>query len=89
MEYQKIAKLLENEVSLSASNQPSKFRTRNWIGINDESRGTYTSNDVKLKTTMLRSNSCDYADAYILVKGTVTITGEGDDDAAKRLDERN
>ena len=89
MEYQKIAKLLGNEVSLSASNQPSKFRTRNWIGINDESRETYTSNDIKLKTTMLRSNSCDYADAYILVKGTVTITGEGDDDAAKRLDERN
>ena len=89
MEYQKIVKLLENEVSLSASNQPSKFRTRNWIGINDESRETYTSNDIKLKTTMLRSNSCDYADAYILVKGTITITGAGDNDAAKRLDERN
>ena len=35
---------------------------------------------------MLRSNLCDYADAYILAKGTITIT---DDDAAKRLDERN
>ena len=73
----------------SASNQPSKFRTRNWVEINDESRGTYTSNDIKFKTTMLRSNLCDYADAYILVKGTITITGAGDDDAAKRLDERN
>ena len=71
------------------SNQPSKFRTRNWVEINDESRGTYTSNDIKFKTTMLRSNLCDYADAYILVKGTITITGAGDDDAAKRLDERN
>ena len=38
---------------------------------------------------MLRSNLCDYADAYILVKGTITITGAGNDDAAKRLDERN
>ena len=38
---------------------------------------------------MLRSNLCDYADAYILVKGTITSTGEGDDDSAKRLDERN
>ena len=76
--------MLEN-----ASNQPSKFRTKNWIEINDESRGTYTSNDIKFKTTMLRSNLCDYADAYILVKGTITITGAGDDDAAKRLDERN
>ena len=53
---------------LSASNQPSKFRARNWIEINDESRGPYTSNDFKFKTTMLRSNLCNYADAYIHVK---------------------
>ena len=84
MEYQKIANLLDN-----ASNQPSKFRTRNWVEINDESRGTYTSNDIKFKTTMLRSNLCDYADAYILVKGTITITGAGDDDAARQADERD
>ena len=38
---------------------------------------------------MLRSSLCDYADAYILVKRTITITGAGEDDAAKRLDERN
>ena len=38
---------------------------------------------------MLRSNLCDYAGAYILVKGTITITGSGNDDAAKRSDERN
>ena len=73
----------------SASNQPSKFRTKNWVEINDESRGTYTSNDIKFKTTMLRSNLCDYADAYILVKGTITITGAGDDAAAREADERN
>ena len=84
MEYQKIANLLNDE-----SNKPSKFRTRNWVEINDESRGTYTSNDIKFKTTMLRSNLCDYADAYILVKRNITITGAGDDDTAKRLDERN
>ena len=41
--------------------------------INDESRRTYTSNDIKSKTKMLRSNLCDYADANILVKGTITI----------------
>ena len=80
----KIANLLDN-----ASNQPSKFRTRNWVEINDESKGTYTSNDIKFKTTMLRSNLCDYADAYIFVNGTIIITGTGDDDAAKQLDERN
>ena len=84
MEYQKIANLLDN-----ASNQPSKFRTRNWVEINDEPRGTYTSNDIKFETTMLRSNLCDYADAYKLVKRTITIIGEGDDRAAKRADERD
>ena len=73
----------------SASNQPSKFRTRNCVEKNDESRGTYTSNDIKFKTTMLRSNLCDYADAYILVKGTVTITGAKNDDATKQADERD
>ena len=85
MEYQKMAHLLDTE-----SNQPSKFRTRNSVEINDESRGPYTNNDIKFKTTMLRSNLCDYADTYILVKGTIAITGAGDDDdAAKQLDERN
>ena len=38
---------------------------------------------------MLRSNLCDYADAYILVKGTITITGAGNDDATKQADERS
>ena len=38
---------------------------------------------------MRRSNSCDYANAYILVKGTITITGVGDDAAARQADERN
>ena len=84
MEYQKIANLLD-----SASNQPSRFRTRNWVEINDDSRGTYTNADIKFKTTMLKSDLCDYADAYIFVKGTITITGHGDDDAARQLDERN
>ena len=83
MEYQKIANLVDTE-----SNQPSKFRLRNWIEINDELRGTYTNNDIKFKTTMLRSNLCDYADAYILVKVTITITGAGNDDVTKQADER-
>ena len=84
MEYQKITNLLDN-----ASNQPSKFRTKNWVEVNDDSRGTYTDADIKFKTTMLGSNLCDYADAYILVKGAITITGAGDDAAARQADERN
>ena len=38
---------------------------------------------------MLRSNLCDYEDSYILVKGTMTITGVGDDAAARQADERD
>ena len=55
--------LLEN-----ASNQPSEFRTKNWVEINDESRGTYNVNSqIKFKTLILKSSICDYSDAYILV----------------------
>ena len=60
MEYQKIANLIDD-----ASNQPSKFRTRNLVEINDESRGAYNVNSqIKFKTTMLKSSLCDYSDAY-------------------------
>ena len=84
MEYQKILNLLE-----STSDNLSKFRTRNWVEINDESRGNYANSDIRFKTTMLRSNLCDYADSYILVKGTITITGAGDAAAARQADERD
>ena len=70
MEYQKIANLIDD----NTLNQPSKFRTRNWIEINDESRGVYNVNSqIKFKTTMLKSSLCDYSDAFILVKGTISI----------------
>ena len=84
MEYQKISNLLEN-----TSDNLSKFRTRNWVEINDESKGNYPNSDIRFKNTMLRSNLCDYADSYILVKGTITITGAGDDTAARQADERD
>ena len=69
MEYQKIANLIDE-----TSNQPSKFRTRNWVEINDESRGAYNVNSqIKFKTTMLKSSLCDYSDAYILIKGNISV----------------
>ena len=69
MEYQKIANLLND-----ASNKPSKFRTRNWVEINDDIRGAYSPNkQIRFKTAMLRSSLCDYRDAYILVKGNITV----------------
>ena len=52
MEYQKIENLLDNEVMLSASNKPSKFRMRNSVEINDDIRGAYSLNnklDLKLQ----------------------------------------
>ena len=77
MEYQKIANLLNDE-----SNQPSKFRTRNWVEINDV-RGKYSSDkQIKFKTSMLRSSLCDYSDAYILVKGNITVNNTAADGAA-------
>ena len=57
-----------------ASNQPFKFRTKNWVEINDESSGTYNVNSqIKFKTTMLKSSLCYYSDVYILVKRTITV----------------
>ena len=70
MEYQKIANLIDD----NTLNQPSKFRARNWIEITDESRGAYNVNSqIKFKTTILKSSLRDYSDAYILVKGTITV----------------
>ena len=80
MEYQKIANLIDS----NTPDQPSRFRTKNWVKINDESRSTYHSNaQIKFKTTMLKSSLCDYSDAYILVKGTVIVdnTAAADADA--------
>ena len=81
MEYQKIAHLIDD----NTLNQPSKFRTRNWIEINDESRGAYNVNSqIMFKTTMLKSCLCDYSDysAYILVKGTISVTNTATQGAA-------
>ena len=56
----------------SASNKSSKFRTKNWVEINDDIRGEYSPNkQIRFKTAMLRSSLCDYSDAYVLVKGNI------------------
>ena len=78
MEYQKIANLIDD-----TPNQPSKFRTRNWVEINDESRGAYNANSqIKFKTTMLKSSLRDYSDAYILVKRTISVNNTAAQGAA-------
>ena len=71
-----------------APNEPSKFKTKNRVEINDQSRGTYNVNSqIKFKNTMLKSSLCDYINAYIFVKGKMTITGAGDDAADRQTDE--
>ena len=69
MEYQKIANLINDE-----SNKSSKFRTKNWVEIDDDIGGAYSPNkQIRFKTSMLRSGLCDYSDAYILVKENITV----------------
>ena len=56
---------------------------KNWVKLNDESRGTYSVNrQINFKTSMLRSMLCDYSDAYILVKGNISVNKTAADDAA-------
>ena len=59
-----------------------RFVTKNWVEVHDQSGGNYNVNkEIRIKTSMLRSNLCDLSDAYIVVKGTITVTNP---DNAKR-----
>ena len=70
METRKIVNLLNG-----SGNENSKFATKKWCVIDSESKGNYShENPIKLLTSSLESNLCDYSDAYILVTGHVTAT---------------
>ena len=78
MDYQKIANLLNEE-----SSKPSKFRTKNWAEINDDVRSEYSADkQIRFKKSMLRSSLGDYSDAYILVKGNITVNNTATNGAA-------
>ena len=69
MKYQKVINLLDN-----TPNQATKSRTKTWVEINDDSRGTYNTNSqANFKTSMLRSSLYYYTDAYISVSRTITV----------------
>ena len=69
MECQKIINLVDN-----TPNQSFKPKTKNWVEISDESIGTHSKDDqIRFKTSMLRSSLCGYSDVYILVKETITV----------------
>ena len=88
MEYDKINNLLLSEDN--ESEKLSKFVTREYVRVNSLSN-TYNENkSIRFKTPMLRSNLCDYSDAYILVKGTITVTAPGANNGANNIrDKRN
>ena len=100
MEYDKINNLLlseDNESEVSKANRAnemneklSKFVTREYVRVNGLSN-TYNENkSIRFKTPMLRSNLCDYSDAYILVKGTITVTALGANNGANNIrDKKN
>ena len=74
IEYQKIINLLDN-----TPNQRAKYRTKKLVEINDDSRATHSTNSqIKFKTSMLRSISCDYSDAYIFLSETITVPNTRD-----------
>ena len=52
-----------------------RFVTKKWIEVYDQSEGNYNVNkEIRIKTSMLRSDLCDFSDAYIVVKGDITLT---------------
>ena len=81
MEYQKIKILLDN-----IPDKVPRFITKKWIEVHDQSGETYNTNkQIRFKTSMLRSDLCDFSDAYIVVKGIVTISAnERDRDEKNR-----
>ena len=77
MEFQKNASFLN---ITSDDKDLSRFVTKKWVEVYDQSGGNYTvSKEIRIKTSMLRS---DFSDAYIVVEGDITL--EGDNDANKR-----
>ena len=80
MELQKIVNFLE---TTSDDKDFPRFFTKKWIEVYDQSEGNYNvDKEIRIKASMLRSDLCDYSDAYIVVKGDIPL--EGDNDANKR-----
>ena len=60
-----------------------KSVTKKWIEVYDQSEENFSnSKEIRIKTSMLRSDLRDFSDAYIVVKRDITL--EGDNDANKR-----
>ena len=85
MEYQKITNLLGN-----TSDKVPRFITKKWIEVHDQSGKTCNTNkEIRFKTSMLRSDLCDFSDAYIVVKGKIIVTNPNNDACDKKLALKN
>ena len=74
METQKIVNLLNN-----CESEYSTFATKKWYIIDSESKGNYsTDEEIKFLTRSIESSLCDYSDSYILVTGSIAVTGGND-----------
>ena len=72
MEFQKIVNSLD---TTSDNKYLPKFVTKKWVEVYDQSEENYDVNkEIRIKTSMLRSDLCDFSDAYIIVKGGITVT---------------
>ena len=72
MEFQKITNFLD--ITSDNKDLPT-FVTKKWIEVYDQLEGNYNVNkEIRIKTSMLRSDLCDFSDAYIAVKGNITVT---------------
>ena len=81
MEYQKITNLLSN-----IFDKVPRFITKKWINIYDQSGGTCNSNkQVRFKTSILRSDFCDYSDGYIVAKRKIIVANPNNDAYDKKL----
>ena len=70
MEFQKII----NFRNINSDNKDlPKFVTKKWVEGYDQSQGNYNK-EIRIKTSMLRSDLYDFSDVYIVVKGYITVT---------------
>ena len=68
----------------NTTNQPSRFKTEKWVEINDRLYGSYsTGSQIKFKASMISLILCEYKDAYILAKRTITVSNKGKASAPK------
>ena len=88
MEYQKITKMLGTTLD-----EVLRLITKKWVKVHDQSGSAddryKPSKQIRFKTSMLRSDLCDYSDAYIVVKGTIIVTKPNSDLYEKKLAFKN